>query len=547
MIGPSISGGQRMRSISVISLLLAILIFASCSDSSARRDVDTLIKGGLIFDGTGDSPYVADIAISEDRIVFIGDASAHQVSAHSYVDAGGKYVTPGFIDMHSHAELDKDYGRDGTPYLHQGITTVVLGVDGDGDPDVSSNLSGWEESGIGLNALTYVGHGSIRSAVMGRENREPTSEEIAAMHSLVRTAMEQGAFGLSTGLFYVPGSFATTDEVIALAKTAAEYPGAIYDTHDRDLGAAYNGIGYDASVLEGIRIGEESGTRVIFSHFNLQGAKNRGRADVGARYVNEARDRGVDVWAAQHPYTATQSSLRAYTIPTWAAAGGDKQMIARFDDPIEGEQISNATYEMLAIRGGAEKLLLVDERPDLNGKTLAEFANQSELEVHEAVQKILRDGNAKVMNLDLYDHANTRRLANEPWMMTCTDGRTPRPDQPIAHPRTFGAFPMKYRMFVREEGILTPQQAIRGFSGLAADFLSLSDRGYLREGYYADIAVIDPVEYRDHATYDEPQRLSSGIEILFINGQKAITEERATGILAGRPIRRPGTETGNVQ
>lgn len=526
-----------------VTLLCAAVLGACTQPSAPRASVALLISGGLVFDGSGDEPFHADVGIDGDRIVFIGDAEAAGLTAHESIAAEGKWVTPGFVDMHSHAELDLHYGQDATPYLHQGITTVVLGVDGDGEPGVAAKLTSWETKGIGVNALTYIGHGAIRSAVMGSDDRPPTPVEFDEMRSLVRQGMEDGAFGLSTGLFYVPGNFASTDEVIELARVAAEFPNAIYDTHDRDLGAAYEGIGYDASVLEGIRIGEESGARVIFSHFNPQGAHNRGRANVGARYINEARERGVDVWAAQHPYTATQSSLRAYTIPVWAAAGGNEAMVARFDDPEANERISRSTYEMLEIRGGADKILLVDERPDLNGKTLAQYARENEFAIHEAVQAILREGNAKVMNLDLYDHDNTRRLATEPWMMTCTDGRTPRPDQPIAHPRTYGAFPMKFRTFVLEEKVLTPQAAIHSFTGLAANFLQLPDRGYLREGYVADLVVIDPARYADRASYDSPQVLAEGVEELLVNGTFAIRDSVATGALAGRAIRRPTRKT----
>jgi N-acyl-D-amino-acid deacylase len=531
--------GMRVETSFGVTLLCAAILAACTQSSESPANVALLISGGLVFDGSGGEPFHADVGIANGRIVFIGDAAAAGMTARETIDAEGKWITPGFIDMHSHAELDLDYGRDAKPYLHQGIATVVLGVDGDGEPGVAGQMTSWEANGIGTNALTYIGHGAIRSAVMGNDDRSPTPAEIDEMRSLVRQGMEDGAFWLSTGLFYVPGNYASTEEVIELARVAAEYTGAIYDTHDRDLGAAYEGVGYDASVLEGIRIGEESGTRVIFSHFNLQGAHNRGRADVGARYINDARERGVDIWAAQHPYTATQSSLRAYTIPNWAAAGGHEAMVARFDDPEANERISRSTYEMLEIRGGADKILLVDERPDLNGKNLAQYARENELAIHEAVQAILREGNAKVMNLDLYDHDNTRRLATEPWMMTCTDGRTPRPDQPIAHPRTYGAFPMKFRTFVLEEKVLTPQAAIRSFTGLAADFLRLPDRGYLREGYVADIVVIDPTSYADRASYDSPQLLAEGVEELLVNGTFAIRDSVSTGALAGRAIRRP--------
>lgn len=517
---------------------------AACSPADNDASVNTfgvqhLFVGGQLIDGTGGVPLVADLGFSDGKIVFIGDAKKANVASQDTIDAAGLWIAPGFIDVHSHAELDADYGRDAIPYLYQGITTVVLGVDGDGTSDVAERMDLWRTNGIGTNALLYVGHGHVRNAVMGAENRAPTSTEMQLMHALVRKGMDEGAFGLSTGLFYVPGTYATTEEVVALARSAAEYSGAIYDTHDRDLGAVYQGVGYDASVEEGIRIADESGLRAIFSHYNLQGAHNYGRANAGARHINDARARGVDVWAAQHPYTATQSNLRSYTIPNWAAAGGQDAMVARFDDPRQSAEIAAATNAMLQIRGGADKILFVDPQPDLNGKTLAQISRLLELSPAAAVQQILRQGNKSVMNLELYDDSNTRVLAQEPWMMTCTDGRTPTPDQPITHPRTYGAFAKKMRMLVFESKTLEPEFVIRSYSGLAADFFRLRDRGYLREGYVADLVVLDPARYRDKATFESPRELTEGAVHVVVNGTFAIRDGKATGALAGLPVTRP--------
>jgi N-acyl-D-amino-acid deacylase len=416
---------------------------------------------------------------------------------------------------------------------------LVLGVDGEGEPEIEDRFAGWREHGIGANALAYVGHGTVRSRVMGRAARAPSTAEMDSMKTLIRKAMDEGALGLSTGLFYSPGTFATTEEVIELSKVAVPYAGAIYDTHDRDLGAVYKGVGYDASVREAIRIGEESGLRVIFSHFNPQGATNYGRAEVGAGYIEAARARGVEVWAAQHPYTATQSNLRSYAIPDWAAAGGDSAMVRRFDHPDTVAIIANETVEMLAMRGGAEKLLFADPRPALNGRTLAQVAAAWDLGVPETVRRILREGNAAVMNLDLYDIENTRYLAKEPWMMTCTDGRTPGPGQNITHPRVYGAFTRKLHSFAMEDGVITVPFAIRSFTGLAADFLRLTDRGYLRDGMRADVVVLDPARIDDPATYDDPLRHAEGAVHVLVNGVFAIRDGQATGALAGVPIARP--------
>lgn len=503
---------------------------------------DVLVAGGLVYDGSGGEPFEADVLVDGRLIAFVGDASTAGLEARDTIDAAGLMVTPGFIDMHSHVLLEEEYGRSGEVFLRQGITTAVIGVDGGGRPDLADMYDRMRATGIGLNVLSYVGHGAVRDAVMGLEARAPTAEELDRMKALVRRGMEQGAFGLSTGLFYVPGSYAETEEVIELARVAAEYDG-IYDTHDRDLGAAYRGIGYLASIREAIRIGEESGTRVIFSHFNAQGRANYGRAPEGAALIDSARARGVEVAGAQHVYTATMSSLQAYAVPRWAAAGGPEQMVRRFSHPDTAAILDVETMEMLEIRGGAEKILFADPRPDLNGRTLAELAEERDATVPETVREILRDGNAWVMNLELYDAENTRYLARRPWMMTCTDGATPLPGQAITHPRSYGAFPRKIRLFVEESGDVSMQFAVRSMSGLAADFLRLTDRGYVREGLVADLVVFDRDRIADPATYEDPHRMAEGVVDLLVNGVRVIRGGQLADTLAGIPIARGGDPT----
>lgn len=519
---------------------LALAALAAACTSGSAGVADLLIEGGSVLDGTGAVAVDADVAVTGDRITFVGDASAAGMVARDTLDVAGLLVTPGFIDMHSHAELDQEYGRPGKAFLFQGITSVASGIDGGGDADVAAHLAVWAEKGIGVNSFLYVGHNAARRAAMGMAARAPTTSEMEAMKAYVKKGMDEGALGLSSGLFYLPGSYAETEEVIELNEVAAAYPGAIYDTHDRDLGASYPPFGYLTSVAEAIRIGEEAGTKVIFSHFNPQGAQNYGKAPEGARLIEEAQARGVDVQAAQHPYTATQSNLRSYTIPDWAVAGGDSAMLRRFDHPDTLEMIDAQTREMLAIRGGAEKLLLVDPRPELNGRTLAQKAGEWGVSAPEASRRILRDGNAAVMNLDLYDTWNTRYLAQKPWMMTCTDGRDPGPGQDITHPRVFGAFTKKLKDFALDDTVITVPFAIRSMTGLAADFMGWKERGYLREGYAADISVFDLSRVRDRATYGQPQQYSEGTVHVLVNGVFAIRDGKATGALAGRPLVRGG-------
>ena len=522
---------------SFLNLRNALLLLAVLAVACGREPHDVLIRGGLVHDGGGGDPFIADVAVTADRIAFIGDADAEGVTAAVTVEASGLIVAPGFIDMHAHSQIGEEWAHEALPFLYQGITTVVLGVDGGGSPEVSDTLAGWEASGIGVNALTYVGHGAVRRRVLGEENRAPTDAELEEMRGLVRKGLEEGAFGLSSGLFYIPGNYATTEEVIELARVAAEFEPAIYDTHDRDLGAAYPRFGYLASIEEAIRIGEESGTKVIFSHFNAQGAANYGRAPEGAALIESARERGIPVFGAQHVYTATQSSLRAYTVPRWASAGGREAMLDRFDDPDTARVLDEATAEMLAIRGGAEKIRFSDRRPHLNGRTLADVAEEWDVPAPEAARRILSEGNASVMNIGLYDPVNTGYLAEQDWMMTCTDGRDIEPGTPVGHPRVYGAFTKKLRDYVLNEESISMAFAIRSMSGLAAEFLELDDRGFLQEGLKADLAILDPERIRDRATYDEPHQYSEGTVHVLVNGEFAIRDGAHTGALAGRGLR----------
>jgi len=523
------------------------LVYDALSDAAAPAGtgtqtppLDVLFVNGRVLDGAGNPWVRRDVGTRGNRIAWLGLASNEHPVARDTVDISGRYLAPGFIDMHSHADFDVDYGRAAHPLLAQGITTVVLGIDGAGTNRVRDEYARYARAGIAVNALQYVGHGAARTAVMGPVARAPDARELQAMQDYVRQGMQEGAIGLSTGLFYSPGTYATTDEVVALNRVAAEF-GGIYDTHDRDLGGSYPGIGFLESMREAIAIGERAGTPVIFSHIGPQGWANYGKAAEAARLIEAARARGVNVMAAQHPYTSTASNLRAYAIPDWAAEGGRAPMLARFKDPASAARLDRETMEMMRIRGGAEKIVFSDPRPNLNGRTLAQVAADIGLPVPAAVRRLLEDGNAGVMNRDLYDLANIRFLATRDWMMTCTDGGVPNPRVAITHPRSYGAFSRKLRWLAMEDSAITLPFAIRSMTSLAATFLGLPDRGLVKAGFGADLVIFDLSKVRDRATYEAPHQLSEGMVHVMVNGRFALRDGRPTGVLAGAPLLRGGT------
>lgn len=438
--------------------------------------------------------------------------------------------------MHSHANPDQDEARMMLPQLYQGITTVVLGVDGQGDNDLTTKYHTYRKQGIGVNVASYVGFNAARHEVMGMSNQAAKSEQIEQMQHFISKGMQQGAFGISSGLFYRPASYASTQEVIDVASSTHPFNG-IYDTHDRDMGAALDGIGYDASVAEAIEIGEKSGNRVIFSHFTPQGKHNYGRANVGIELINKARDRGVNVVAAQHPYTATQSSLLAYTLPDWALADGTEELFKRIKHTKIKTEIEKDSVRMLEIRGGADKLVFVDNNISLNGKTLASVAKEKDTSVFETVIEIAKEqGDANVMNIGLYDMNNIRLLAQQEWMMNSTDGGSEPAGQQQGHPRNFGAFSKKIRQFVVEEKIISLAFAIRTMTSLPARFLGLANRGEIAVGQHADINIFDLAKIRDKATYNNSQQYSEGLDYVFVNGQIALANGEVTRLLAGKPI-----------
>jgi N-acyl-D-amino-acid deacylase len=504
---------------------------------AAALTADLLLTGGRVLDGAGNPWIRADVAIRQDRIVFVGDARAAGVEARETVDVSGLLVTPGLWDVHSHADLETTEGKRALPLLYQGVTTIVLGIDGQGTNEIDSIFAGYERDGIAVNALRYVGHGPARAAAMGSSfDRAASTEEIAVMKAYVERGMEQGAIGFSTGLAYNPGFYATTEEVVDLNRVAGRH-GGVYDTHDRDMGASYQGVGFLASIEEAIEIAERGGTRLIVSHLGALGTAAHRRLDEVLGRIERARESGVDVMAGHHVYTASASSFVAHVLPRWV--GGDVRR--HLESQESWRRLEREIPEVLEMRGGPEKIVITDGPPELSGRTLAGIAREWNVSVPAAVRRIVLENGEGVgdMNLDIYDATDIRKLARKEWMMTCSDGIPPASPASYTHPRLYGAFSRKLRELAIEEGVITLPFAIRGMTSLPAAFFSIPDRGLLKPGFFADVAVFDEAKIRDLATYEAPRRFAEGTVHVLVNGRFAFRDGKPTEVLAGRPIRRP--------
>ncbi|MFE7720523.1 amidohydrolase family protein [Nocardia rhizosphaerihabitans] len=537
-----LSKSSAIRIVAVVAAATTLMSVCACTaeHQASDRKVDILITGGQVFDGAGNPWVQTDIGITGDKISFVGRADTAGVEGKETIDAKGRAVTPGFIDMHSHANPNKPEDLKMLPQRYQGISTVVVGVDGFGKDTVAKDFERYRQTGLGANLITYVGYNDARIAVMGYSDQAATPDQIKAMQDYIERGMQGGAFGMSSGLFYQPAVYAKTDEVIEVAKVSGRYHG-IYDTHDRDLGAVLNGIGYLGSIAEGIEIGEKSGNKVIFSHFSPQAPRNYGRAPEGAKLIDDARARGVDVMAAQHPYTATNSGLKAITLPPWSVAGGKDAMLDRYRDPATRARMEADHEALLAIRGGAEKMVVNEVDPEIDGLSLKQISEKWGVSTFDVVIRLISaqfENDVLVMNKELYDIENIRFLAKQDWMMTCTDGDSAPPGPGSTHPRSYGAFTNKLRRLVLDEHQVTLPYAIRGMTGLAATFLGLQNRGLIKEGFYADINVIDLAKLRDNATYEDPRQYSEGMVEVIVNGGFALRDGKATETLPGLPIAR---------
>jgi N-acyl-D-aspartate/D-glutamate deacylase len=499
-------------------LLLAGLVATACT-----TQYDVVIRNGRVVDGTGTPWYYADVAISGDRIVAVGDLA--DVPAGRVIDATGLYVAPGFIDTHSHSgpALATEELSHAQPLLAQGITTVFVNPDGGGPIDLAQQRTALLANGLGVNVAQYVGHGSIRREVLGTEDRGPTAEELDRMKSLVRAGMEEGAFGLSSGLFYVPGSYAPLEEVIEMAKVASEFNGT-YHSHVRDE-SDYN-IGLVAAVDEVIRVAREAELPGVVTHIKALGPRVWGLADTLVAHIEQARAEGVEVFADQYPYTASSTGLGSALLPRWSQVGGRDSLIARINDPEVRRRLVRDMVNNLDRRGGAGRIQFQRYEPDpsIEGKTLHDVANERGLNPIDAALALIEGGNAGIVSHNMQD-SDVERLMVQPWAITCTDGGLVPMGQGVPHPRSYGTYPRKIRKYVVEDGVLGLAEAIRGMTSMPAAVFRVADRGIVREGSVADLIVFDLANLGDKATYQDPHQLSEGMVYVLVNGQVAVDNE----------------------
>lgn len=517
---------------------LAGLALLTIGAAPAQNRVDVVIRGGTIYTGA-DAPSIAgDVEIAGDRIVYVG--RTRRTAAARIVDARGKIVAPGFIDPHTHPDSyirsPDAQARLNLPWLAQGVSTIIIGVDGGGTPDVAADAAKLQASGVGTNFAHMVGFGAIRSRVLGQDDRAPTVAELATMRGLAVKAMCEGATGFSTGLFYAPQSFAKTDEVIAVAREVGSR-GGLYDTHQRDE-STYS-IGLIASTEEALRIGREARMPVHFAHLKALGVDLHGQAPRLIATIEAARKAGQQVTADQYPWLASGTSLDAALVPRWAVDGGYRAMIARFDEPATLARARAEMAENLRRRGGATSILLTAQGQPWTGRTLAQMGALWKLDPVDAAIRILRTPNAsgtgaRGVGVASFNMAqgDVDLIMQQPWVLTASDGSD-------GHPRQYATFPEKYQRYVRTRKVIDMAAFIRRSTGLTADIYKIAERGYLKPGHYADVVVFDPANFAPRADYVNARVPSVGVEALFVNGRLALDRGKATGAAAGRALLRP--------
>jgi N-acyl-D-aspartate/D-glutamate deacylase len=574
---------MSQRWLVILSNLALVAFFSAACATGTNEDFDILIENGRVVDGTGNPWFYADVGIVGNFIVAVGDLANR--TARRTIDAEGLVVSPGFIDVHAHSE--RGFGAPDSNanlnYLIQGVTTVVTGNDGGGTFEVADTKARWEASGIGTNAVHLVGFGAVREEVMGVEPREPTSEELEKMRSLVRQAMEEGAWGMSSGLEYVPGRYATTEEIIAVAKVVGEF-GGVYSSHQRN---EFDGV-LDAT-RETIRIAEEAGVRGNSTHLKVARKNHWGVMEEAVGLINDARARGVEVGADMYPYhfasggpiipIAGNAGWAPFHLPdelepfaglrreleNESLPDSERQTLRdryidelakALSDPSKREQIRESVLvgrpdrpSAVAIAGWDIYLVVVaNKNADLIGRILSDVAEEQDRDPFDVAADLVIDEPNLYVACGVMSEDDMTLAMRQDWLMFSSDGGAwpilKESDVPsISHPRSFGSQARVLGRYVREQKVLTLENAIRKMTSLPARFLRMNDRGLLLSGYKADIVIFNPEDTRENATHADARQYSTGTHFVFVDGKIVIEGGEYNGALHGKLLTPHSTQT----
>ena len=509
----------------------------------------TILEGGTVHDGTGAPPRVTDVGIAGDSIAAIGDLS--EADAAERIDVSGLVVAPGFIDIHSHATSSSWRQSDirqrplAESYLRQGVTTAMGGQDGSSPLPIGPYLQQLDEAGAAINIGLFVGHGTVRATVMGAVDRAPSDTELERMQALVRQAMTDGAFGLSSGLEYTPGTYADTDELIALARVTAPYDG-LYISHIRDEGGRLI-----ESVEEVVRVAAKAGVAGQVTHHKVVGPDRWGNSTASLQRIEAAQARGVDVASDVYPYAASSTGL-TILFPAWSREEGSAALNKRLSDPDTRARIGNAIARHIDVERGGDPSTIVLSRcawnASLDGNSLADVLDERGQPVTtrtaaEVAMDLQARGGCRVV-LHSMAEDDVRRILQHPTTMVASDGGIPAPGIGAPHPRSYGTFARVLGHHAREEQVLPLRTAIHKMTGFPAQRLGLVKRGTLREGAIADMAVFDAGTITDRATFSDPHQFAVGVTHVFVAGRAVLRDGAVTGAQPGRVLRNRLLETG---
>jgi N-acyl-D-amino-acid deacylase len=517
----------------------AALTLAGCAAAPQSETWDILITGARIIDGTGDAAFEGDLAIRDGVIAAVSRQRLPAANAARVIDGAGLVLAPGFIDLHAHLEPLLSL-PDAESHVRQGVTTALGNPDGGGPAPLGPYLDSVAAVGVGMNVGFLIGHNTIRTRVLGMAGRAPTAAEFEEMKADVARAMDEGAFGLSTGLRYTPGVYSKIDEIVALAEVAARR-GGIYTSHLRDEGLdLFEGVG------EAIEIGRRARIPVVLTHHKVVGAPMFGESVRSLAMIDSARAAGIDVMADQYPYTATHTGI-SILVPPWSLEGGDDAFLARLNDgALRDSIVAGIEWNIINDRGGNDLRRVqfsgVPWDPSLEGHSLYDWARREGMEPTPRngallVVEAMRRGGARTIFHALHED-DVERIMAHPWTAIASDGRLTAPGDGHPHPRNYGTFPRVLGHYVRERNVITLEDAVRKMTSLPADRLGLGDRGRIAEGMAADLVLFDPATVIDRATFEEPHQYPDGIPFVIVNGVVTVDDGVYRDERAGRVLRR---------